>query len=104
MHIIAAKAVCFKEALSDEFKAYPTQIIKNAAELCKQLMSKGINIVSGGTDNHLMLVDLTSLNITGKEAEKLLAEAYGITVVCHELEDSFADYYYKLANELLSTQ
>jgi glycine hydroxymethyltransferase len=79
MHIIAAKAVCFKEALSDEFKAYQTQIIKNAAELCKQLMSKGINIVSGGTDNHLMLVDLTSLNITGKEAEKLLDEV-GITV------------------------
>ena len=79
MHIIAAKAVCFKEALSDEFKEYQKQIVKNAAELCKQLKAKGINIVSGGTDNHLMLVDLTSLNITGKEAEKLLDEV-GITV------------------------
>ncbi|MBE7054069.1 MAG: serine hydroxymethyltransferase [Ruminococcaceae bacterium] len=79
MHIIAAKAVCFKEALSDKFKAYQTQIVKNAAELCKQLQAKGIKIVSDGTDNHLMLVDLTSLGLTGKEAEKLLDEV-GITV------------------------
>lgn len=79
MHIIAAKAVCFKEALSDEFKAYQKQIVKNAAALCDALKAKGIKIVSGGTDNHLMLVDLTTLNITGKEAEKLLDEV-GITV------------------------
>ena len=79
MHIIGAKAVCFKEALSDEFKAYQKQIVKNAAALCDALKAKGIKIVSGGTDNHLMLVDLTTLNITGKEAEKLLDEV-GITV------------------------
>ncbi len=79
MHIIAAKAVCFKEALSDEFKAYQQQVVKNAAALSKALMSKGFRIVSGGTDNHLMLLDLTTKGITGKDAEKLLDEI-GITV------------------------
>ena len=75
-HVIAAKAVCFKEALSDDFKAYQKQIIDNAQALCKGLMSRDIKIVSGGTDNHLMLVDLTTYNLTGKAIEKLLDEAH----------------------------
>ncbi len=78
MHIIAAKAVCFKEAMSDEFKAYQKQVIENASTLADALKSKGFNIVSGGTDNHLMLVDLRNKDITGKVAEKLLDEI-GIT-------------------------
>ena len=76
MHVIAAKAVCFKEALSDEFKAYQQQIMKNAQALCKGLMSRDIKIVSGGTDNHLMLVDLTTYDLTGKAVEKLLDQAH----------------------------
>jgi glycine hydroxymethyltransferase len=79
MHVIAAKAVAFKEALTDEFKAYQTQILKNAQALAKSLISKGYAIVSGGTDNHLMCVNLTHLGITGKEAEEALDIA-GITV------------------------
>ncbi len=75
MHVIAAKAVCFKEALSDEFKAYQKGIVDNAQALCKGLMDRGIKIVSGGTDNHLMLVDLTNFGLTGKEVEKLLDAA-----------------------------
>ncbi len=76
MHIIAAKAICFGEALDPSFKTYQENIIKNAAALAKGLMSRGINLVSGGTDNHLMLVDLRSLGITGKELEKRLDEVY----------------------------
>ena len=76
MHVIAAKAVCFKEALSDEFKAYQKGIVDNAQALCKGLMDRGIKIVSGGTDNHLMLVDLTNFGLTGKAVEKLLDEAH----------------------------
>lgn len=72
MHVIAGKAVCFKEALSDEYKAYQAQVVKNAAALANALMERGFNIVSGGTDNHLMLVDLQNLDLTGKEVEKLL--------------------------------
>lgn len=72
MHVIAAKAVCFKEALSADFKAYQKQLADNAQVLCKALMDRGFQIVSGGTDNHLMLVDLQKLNLTGKEVEKLL--------------------------------
>ena len=72
MHVIAGKAVCFKEALSDEYKAYMAQVKKNAEILAKALMERGFNIVSGGTDNHLMLVDLQNLDMTGKEVEKLL--------------------------------
>lgn len=72
MHVIAAKAVCFKEALQPEFKVYAKNIIDNAQALCKGLMDRGIKIVSGGTDNHLMLVDLTNFGLTGKEVEKLL--------------------------------
>ena len=75
-HVIAAKAVCFKEALSDEFKAYQQQIVDNAQALCKGLMNRGIKIVSGGTDNHLMLVDLTPFDLTGKAIEKLMDEAH----------------------------
>ncbi len=74
-HVIAAKAVCFQEALSDDFKVYQKQIIENAQALCKGLLNRGIQIVSGGTDNHLMLVDLRELDVTGKEAEHLLDEA-----------------------------
>ncbi|MGN0466548.1 MAG: serine hydroxymethyltransferase [Lachnospiraceae bacterium] len=72
MHVIAGKAVCFKEALSDEFKAYQAQVVKNASTLASALMERGFDIVSGGTDNHLMLVDLKKLDKTGKEVEKLL--------------------------------
>ena len=78
MHVIAAKAVCFKEALSPEFKVYAQNIVTNAQALAKGLISEGFNLVSGGTDNHLMLVDLQSKNVTGKEAEKLL-DAVNIT-------------------------
>ncbi len=76
MHVIAAKAVCFKEALAPEFKTYQKGIVDNAQALCKGLMSRGISIVSGGTDNHLMLVDLTPLGLTGKVVEKLLDDAH----------------------------
>ncbi len=75
MHVVAAKAVCFKEALAPEFKEYQENIVKNAQALCKGLMDRGINIVSGGTDNHLMLMDLTTIGKTGKEAEALLEMA-----------------------------
>ena len=76
MHVIAAKAVCFQEALSDDFKTYQQQIIKNAQALCKGLIDRDIKIVSGGTDNHLMLVDLTTYDLTGKAVEKLMDEAH----------------------------
>ena len=72
MHVIAAKAVCFQEALQTEYKEYQQQIVKNAQALCKGLMDRGIKIVSGGTDNHLMLLDLTPFDLTGKEVENLL--------------------------------
>ncbi len=72
MHVIAAKAVCFKEALTDEYKAYQQQIVKNAKALSEALLERGFNLISGGTDNHLMLLDLRGTGITGKEAEKIL--------------------------------
>ncbi|WP_412178683.1 serine hydroxymethyltransferase [Sedimentibacter sp.] len=72
MHVIAAKAVCFKEALEDDFKVYQQQIVKNAKALSIELMEKGFRIVSGGTDNHLMLIDVRNKGLTGKEAEKML--------------------------------
>ena len=78
MHVIAAKAVCFKEAMSDEFKAYQRKVVENASTLAAALKEKGFKIVSGGTDNHLMLIDLRNKDITGKAAEKLLDEI-GIT-------------------------
>ncbi len=76
MHVIAAKAVCLKEALTDEFKVYQRQVVANAQALSKELMERGISIVSGGTDNHLMLVDLTPFELTGKAVEKLLDDAH----------------------------
>lgn len=76
MHVIAAKAVALKEALSPEFKAYQQQIVKNAKVLSQALIERGIDLVSGGTDNHLMLVDLRSKNMTGKELEALLDSAH----------------------------
>ena len=79
MHVIAGKAVCFKEALTPEFKAYQEQILKNAKALADELMKRDFKLVSGGTDNHLMLIDLTNKNITGKDAETALDEV-GITV------------------------
>ena len=79
MHIIAAKAVAFKEALLPSFTAYQGQVLKNAKVLSEELVAKGYSLVSGGTDNHLMLIDLTKQDITGKEAEEALGKA-GITV------------------------
>lgn len=79
MHTIAAKAVCFKEALDPSFKTYAEQVVKNASVLADTLMAEGFKLVSGGTDNHLMLVNLTDTGVTGKEAEKMLDEV-GITV------------------------
>ena len=76
MHIIAAKAVCLGEALQPEFKAYGEQIVKNAAALAQGLMNRGVKLVSGGTDNHLMLIDLTESELTGKELERRLDEVY----------------------------
>lgn len=75
MHVIAGKAVCFKEALEPEFKTYQGQVIKNAARLSEELLKRGFNLVSGGTDNHLMLMDLRGKNITGKDAENLFWRA-----------------------------
>jgi glycine hydroxymethyltransferase len=79
MHVIAAKAVAFKEAMEEGFTTYQTQVVKNAAALADALMTSGIDLVSGGTDNHMMLADLTRIDITGKAAEDLLGNA-GITV------------------------
>lgn len=81
MHVIAAKAVCFKEALQPEYKVYQENIVKNSRALCAGLMSRGINIVSGGTDNHLMLVDLTNFDQTGKAVEKLLDS---VNITCNK--------------------
>ncbi len=75
-HIIAAKAVCFGEALRPEFKAYQEQIVKNAAALAQGLLDRGLNLVSGGTDNHMMLLDLRGTGVTGKELERRLDEVY----------------------------
>ena len=80
-HVIAGKAVCFKEALQPEFKEYQQQILKNAQALCKGLQSRGVKIISGGTDNHLMLVDLRSLGVTGKQMENLLDE---VNITCNK--------------------
>ncbi len=84
MHVIAAKAVCFKEALDPSFKEYGKNIIDNAQALCKGLQDRGIKIVSGGTDNHLMLVDLADKGLTGKEVEKWLDEAH---ITCMVIEN-----------------
>ncbi len=84
MHIIAAKAVCLKEAMSEEFKEYQRQVVANAKAMAKALSDEGFKLVSGGTDNHLILVDLTPLGMTGKEAEELLERA-NITVNKNEI-------------------
>ena len=76
MHVIAGKAVCFKEALEPEYKTYMEQVVKNAKALSEDLMKRGVRIVSGGTDNHLMLVDLSGTEISGKELEKRLDDAH----------------------------
>ena len=81
MHVIAAKAVCFKEALQPEFKAYQEKVVSNAQALSRGLKERGMKIVSGGTDNHLMLVDLTGNDISGKELEKRLDDAH---VTCNK--------------------
>ncbi|MDE6905848.1 MAG: serine hydroxymethyltransferase [Lachnospiraceae bacterium] len=81
MHVIAAKAVCFQEALQPEFKEYAKNVVENAQALCSGLKKRGIKIVSDGTDNHLMLVDLTPLNLTGKEVEKLLDS---VNITCNK--------------------
>lgn len=75
-HVIAGKAVCFKEALQPEFREYQEQIVKNAQALARALMERGVKLVSGGTDNHLMLVDLSQEEVTGKELEKRLDAAH----------------------------
>src|SRR3990167_6080060 len=79
MHVIAAKSVAFKEALTPEFKEYQKQIVKNAKTLCGALIEKGYSVISGGTDNHLFMLDLSKTELTGKEAEIMLDQA-GITV------------------------
>ncbi len=79
MHIIAAKAVCFGEALKPEFKTYQKQVVKNAKALAQAMVEEGFNLVSGGTDNHLMLVDLQNMGVSGKEMQNRLDEVY-ITV------------------------
>lgn len=81
MHVIAAKAVCLKEALQPEFKEYARLIVENAQALCEGLKKRGVDIVSGGTDNHLMLVDLRSIGVTGKEMENLLDE---VNITCNK--------------------
>lgn len=81
MHVIAAKAVCFKEALEPEFQEYGKRVVENAKALCEGLKKRGVDIVSGGTDNHLMLVDLRSLGVTGKEMESLLDE---VNITCNK--------------------
>ena len=81
MHVIAAKAVCLHEALQPEFKTYQENVAKNAKALCAGLMNRGVKIVSGGTDNHLMLVDLTSVGRTGKETEHLLDS---VNITCNK--------------------
>ncbi len=107
MHIIAAKAVAFKEALTDEFKQYQKQIVKNAKALAKGLSDRGFVLVSGGTDNHLVLVNLKPRGFTGKEAEKLLDDV-GITVnkntIPFETESPFVTSGIRLGTAALTTR
>ena len=81
MHVIAGKAVCFKEALSPEFKEYQKKIIENCAALADSLLKRGVNLVSGGTDNHLILLDLRSLKVTGRDAQHMLDE---VNITCNK--------------------
>ena len=75
MHVVAAKAVCFKEAMSQEFKDYQFQVVKNAKALAETLSAGGVRLVSGGTDNHLMLADVMSMGVTGRDMQELLDRA-----------------------------
>ncbi len=106
-HIIAAKAVSFKEALQPEFKAYQQQVIKNAHTLAETLVNRGFKLVSGGTDNHLMLLDLTSKDLTGKEAEAMLGEVH-ITVnkntVPNETKSPFVTSGIRIGTPALTTR
>lgn len=107
MHVIAAKAICFKEAMSDDFKEYQRKVVQNAKDLSKDLMDRGFKLVSGGTDNHLMLVDLRNKNITGKEAQILLDEI-GITVnkntVPNETESPFVTSGIRIGTAAVTTR
>ena len=107
MHVIAAKAVAFGEALRPAFKKYQLQVVQNAATLAACLMKAGYDLVSGGTDNHLMLVDLTSKDITGKDAEQALDKA-GITVnkntVPFETRSPFVTSGVRLGSAALTTR
>ena len=106
-HVIAAKAVAFKEAMQPEFKAYQEQVIKNAQALAKGLMARGFSLVSGGTDNHLMLVDLTNKEVTGKDAEAFLDKAF-ITVnkntIPFETKSPFVTSGIRLGSPALTTR
>lgn len=107
MHIIAAKAVCFKEAMGDSFVKYQEQVIKNAQALSTQLLNEGFKIVSGGTDNHLILVDLRNMDITGKAAERLL-DQIGITVnkntIPYETESPFVTSGIRIGTPAVTTR
>lgn len=107
MHIIAAKAVCFKEALEPEFKIYMEQVVKNAKELSNSLKEHGFKIVSDGTDNHLLLVDLNNKGVTGKEVENLL-DSVGITLnkntVPHETRSPFVTSGVRIGTPAVTTR
>lgn len=107
MHIIAAKAVAFKEALTSEFKEYQKQVIKNAKAMADELVAGGLRIVSGGTDNHLMLVDLRAKGVTGKQAEEILEKA-GITcnknAIPNDPEKSFVTSGIRLGSPAMTTR
>lgn len=107
MHVIAAKAVAFKEAFTPEFRKYQAQIVKNARALADGLMRRGFKIVSGGTDTHLMLVDLRNKRLTGDVAEEVLDKA-GITVnknsIPHDPEKPFVTSGIRLGTPALTTR
>jgi glycine hydroxymethyltransferase len=106
-HVVAAKAVCFKEALSPEFTTYGQNVVKNAKALCKGLMDRGIKIVSGGTDNHLMLVDLTNFGLTGKEVEAWLDDAHitaNKNTIPNELQSPFVTSGIRLGTPAVTTR
>lgn len=107
MHVIAAKAVCFKEAMTDEFKQYQQQIVKNAKAMANRLMSHGLRLVSGGTDNHLMLVDVYQQGKTGKEVQLLLDQAHITTnknTIPHETLSPFVTSGIRLGTPAMTTR
>lgn len=107
MHVIAGKAVAFKEAMTQEFQAYQRQVVKNAAVLAETLIERGLRIVSGRTESHVMLVDLRAKQITGKETEKALGEAH-ITVnkntIPHDPEKPFITSGIRLGTPAMTTR